>query len=104
MSGHLKAGAIEQFCRAVEDRMCGSLDCEHLGTSCEGAGCDNRICKTHERYCSSCEQRYCEDCYEAHLEVCPGALVDAHDRRVEQELADEALLPEAGRAKTGGGQ
>jgi hypothetical protein len=36
--------------------------------------------------------------------VCPGALVDAHDRRVEQELAEEALLPEVGRAKTGGGQ
>ena len=103
MSGHLKAGAIEQLCRTVEDRMC-SIDCEHLGTSCEASGCDNRACKEHERYCSSCESRFCEDCYEAHLDACAGSLADAHDQRVELELAEEAVLSDFTGAKRGGCQ
>lgn len=104
MSGHLKAGVIEQLCRVVEDHICSSIDCEHLGTKCGAPGCDNRSCKTHAQCCSSCEQRFCEDCYEAHLELCPGSLIDPHNQGVELQLADEEVLPEVTRARIGGCQ
>ncbi len=82
------AASILRFCSTLQERVCNSVDCEHPGGSCEAAGCDNRICKVHERYCTNCELRYCEDCYEPHLEGCCGRLPDAHDAAVEQALSE----------------
>ena len=104
MSLPLKTRAIEQFCRAVEDRMCSSPDCEHLGASCESGGCDNQACKQHECYCSGCESRYCEDCYGVHFEACPGTRIDPHDERVELTLAEQAVSSDLTGTKRGGCQ
>jgi hypothetical protein len=86
MNGHLPGVAMMQLCQKLQDRACNSIACEHTGKSCDAAGCDNRVCKIHEHYCSGCESRYCEDCVEAHLEACRGPLVDGHDERIEQAL------------------
>jgi hypothetical protein len=104
MSGHLKAAAIVQLCQAVEDRVCNTVDCEHVGRGCEAVACENRVCNTHGHYCSGCELRYCEECYEAHLEVCCGPRVDVHDQQVEQALALEIVLPGADREQKRGSQ
>lgn len=92
--------AMLELCETVEERICNTNDCEHLGRSCDAPGCDNYFCKLHERYCGRCEQQYCEDCWEIHLEACSGPEADAYDERVEQALS-EALPAEPGRKRSG---
>jgi len=101
MKGHLRALVIELFCQAVEKQACNTTDCVHLGRSCEAAGCDSRVCRLHENYCSGCGLRYCQGCFEGHLESCPGPAIDGHDQRLEQELIWEPG-PQAG--ERGGSQ
>ena len=85
MSTPTAGNAILRLCSRVEERICGTLDCQHMGQSCEAPGCDNSICRLHGHYCPRCEQRYCEDCHAAHLEACYGAETDAYDELVERE-------------------
>jgi hypothetical protein len=89
VSENLGGETIRKLCELVEKRICNLLGCEHLGTICEAAGCDNYVCKVHEQYCSCCQQRYCEDCHTMHLQACGGSEIDAHDQRVERSLSME---------------
>ena len=91
MAEHLKGMAIAQLCRKVEQEVCNSIDCNGIGRTCEAAGCDSRVCTTHEHCCPSCELRYCADCFGPHLDACAGPLSDMHDQRIEQALASDEM-------------
>lgn len=93
---HLLPGTmIAKICELVEQRMCNTPGCDHLGRVCEAPGCSNRICRLHEFHCSKCEQYYCEDCWAAHLEECCVTPPDEYDEALEQDLASAALRSEA---------
>ena len=95
MSHRLPGTTVAKLCELLEQRMCNTPGCDHLGRVCEAPGCSNFICRLHEFYCSKCEQYYCEDCWTAHLEECCVTPPDEYDEALEQALVRPAPRSEA---------